>query len=178
MNPKRALALIIAAATLAAATVAFTQSFNVQLGGAVGPVQPIAFSHKRHAGDMGMDCLYCHSGADKSPIANLPPVSTCMGCHRVVSTAKPEIQKLEGYWARGEQIPWQEVYYLPDHVKFNHKRHVKAQIACEECHGPVKEMDVIYQAESLKMGWCISCHRDNLDDPDYPASMDCLVCHH
>lgn len=175
---KRALAILIVGSTLAAATVAFTQSFNVQLGMTQGPEQPIAFSHLKHAGEFGMDCLYCHNGADKSPIANIPPVETCMGCHKVAGLDKPEVQKLQGYWERGEQIPWEEVYVLPDHVKFNHKRHVQADIDCQTCHGPVQEMDVVYQVPSLKMGWCVSCHRDNLDHPETPASMDCLVCHH
>jgi len=175
---KRTLSVLIILTTLAVATVAFTQSFNVQLGLTRGPQQPIAFSHKRHAGDMAMDCLYCHNGADKSAIANIPPMSTCMGCHKIVSTQKPTIQQLSGYWDRQEQIPWVEVYRLPDHVKFNHVRHVKAGITCQTCHGPVETMDVLYQYPSLKMGWCVTCHRERLEDPNYPASMDCLTCHH
>jgi hypothetical protein len=71
-----------------------------------------------------------------------------------------------------------EVYALPAHVKFNHKRHVKAGMRCQECHGPVETMAVVYQYPSLKMNWCVTCHRQRLDDPKFPASMDCLVCHH
>jgi hypothetical protein len=163
---------------LAAATVAFTQSFSERLGGHTLTSQPINFSHKIHAGKLGMNCLYCHYGAEKSPIANIPPVSTCMGCHKIVATDRPEIIKLTGYYDRGEQIPWLEVYRLPDYVKFNHKRHVKAGFECQKCHGPVQEMAQIYQYPPLKMGWCISCHRSNLNNPDHPATMDCLVCHH
>lgn len=183
---KRALAGVIVLTTLVAATVAFTQSFPLPFGAGRGPEQPIPFSHARHAGDLGMDCLYCHNGADKSPIANIPPVSTCIGCHKIVSgtsansspVAKEAIKTLNGYWERKEEIPWVEVYHLPDHVKFNHERHVKADIACQSCHGPVEKMDVVYQVPSLKMGWCVTCHRQNLDAPENPASMDCLVCHH
>ncbi len=175
---KKILSSLIILTTLSAATVAFTQSFPVELGLTKGPEQPIAFSHRRHAGDMKIDCLYCHNGADKSPIANIPPMSTCMGCHKIVSTTKPTIQKLAGYWDRKEQIPWVEVYRLPDHVKFNHKRHVKAEIECQTCHGPVETMDVVYQYPALKMGWCVGCHRQNLDAPKYPATMDCIACHH
>lgn len=175
---KRFLFPAIVLGALAAGTVAFTQSFSVQLGLSKGPQQPIAFSHEIHAGTLGMDCLYCHYSADKSPVANIPPVSTCMGCHKITATDKPEIQKLTDYYERGEQVPWVEVYLLPDHVKFNHKRHVKANIACAECHGPVQQMPVMYQYPSLKMGWCVTCHRQNLDDPQFPASMDCLICHH
>jgi len=175
---KRALALVVVATTSTAATVALSQSFSVQLGGRKGPQQPIAFSHQIHAGKLSMNCLYCHRGAEKSPIANIPAVGTCMGCHKIAKTDRPEIVKLTGYYDRGEQVPWVEVYRLPDHVKFNHKRHVKAGVQCAECHGPVKEMPVVYQWSSLKMGWCLTCHRKKLDDPQFPATMDCVACHH
>ena len=135
------LAAVIVLCTLVAASVALSQSFNVRMGDAKGPVQPINFSHKIHAGTNQMDCKYCHYGAANSQWANIPAVSTCMGCHRFVATDKPEIVKLTGYADRGEQIPWVKVHYLPDHVKFNHKRHVRAGFACQECHGPVQEMD-------------------------------------
>ena len=175
---KRALALVIVIATLAAATMALSQSFSVQLGNNKGPQQPIEYSHELHAGRLGMDCLYCHTGAAKSPIANIPAVGTCMGCHKIVSVDKPEIKKLAGYAERGEPIPWVEVHRLPDHVKFNHKRHVKAGVACQTCHGPVEKMARVYQYSSLKMGWCITCHRQNVDHPEHPATMDCVACHH
>ncbi len=175
---KRAVALLLIASTLIAATVAFTQSSSVSLGINRGPVQPVKFSHQIHAGKLGMNCLYCHYGAEKSSIANLPPVGTCMGCHKIAVADRPEIQKLTGFYDRGEQIPWVEVYRLPDHVKFNHKRHVKAGIQCQDCHGPVDKMAVVYQYPSLKMGWCIGCHRQHLNDAVNPATMDCLICHH
>ena len=174
----RLIALLIAVATIASATVALSQSFNVRLGSNKGPEQPIAFSHKIHAGLLQMDCKYCHYGAANSPWANIPAVSTCMGCHRFAVTDRPEIQKLAGFWERGEQVPWVKVHYTPDHVKFNHKRHVKAGIDCQKCHGPVQEMPVVYQYSSLKMGWCVSCHRENLNHPQFPATMDCIACHH
>lgn len=171
-------AVVLVLCALVTATVALSQSFNVKLGVTKGPVQPINFSHKIHAGTNQMDCKYCHYGAANSAWANIPSVSTCMGCHKIVATDKPEIIKLTGYWDRGEQIPWVKVHYTPDHVKFNHKRHVRAGVACQTCHGPVETMDRVYQYNSLKMGWCVSCHRQNLDNPTHPASMDCLVCHH
>ena len=175
---RRALSAVIILATLAVAGVAFTQSFSVSLGLQKGPRQPIAFSHKLHAGSLGIDCLYCHYGAIKSPIANIPGESVCMGCHKIAAADRPEIQKLTGYFNRGEPIPWVEVYKLPQHVKFNHKRHVLANVACTQCHGPVQQMDVMLQYSSLKMGWCVSCHRQNLNNPEFPANMDCLTCHH
>src|SRR5215467_1885543 len=97
---KRALALVLILVTLAAAAVAFSQSFSVQLGNARGPEQPIHFSHALHAGKLEMNCLYCHYGAEKSPVANLPAMSTCMGCHKIAMTDRPEIQKLTGYFER------------------------------------------------------------------------------
>src|SRR5512134_2712333 len=120
---KRALLLILSAATLVAATVATTQTTTppmVYRG--KGPQQPIAFSHEIHAGKLGMNCLYCHSSAEKSAIANLPATSTCMGCHKIARADMPEIVKLTGYFERNESVPWVEVYALPAHVKFNHKR--------------------------------------------------------
>jgi len=175
---KRVLAPVIVVAMIAVATAAFTQSFSVSLGFNKGPTQPINFSHKTHAGKLGMNCLYCHYAAEKSQAANIPAIGTCMGCHKIAATDRPEIVKLTGYFNRGESPQWTEVYHLPDHVKFNHKRHVKAGIACQNCHGPVQEMDVVYQYPSLKMGWCVSCHRQNLDNPTNPATMDCIACHH
>ena len=175
---KKTFAIVLVLVTLVAASVAFTQSFGVLMGDKKGPTQPIAFSHQIHAGKLQMDCRYCHYGASKSAWANIPAVSTCMGCHKIAMTDKPEVIKLTAYYDRGEPIPWVKVHYLPDHVKFNHKRHVLAEIACQTCHGPVQEMAVVYQYSSLKMGWCVSCHRNNLDNPKFPATMDCLACHH
>lgn len=175
---RRALPAVLIVSTLVIASVAFTQSLSTSLGLQHGPEQPIHYSHRLHAGQLGINCLYCHYAAEKSPIANIPPVSVCMGCHKIAVADRPEIQKLAGYFNRGEPVPWVEVYKLPEHVKFNHKRHVKAGIACQNCHGPVQEMAVVYQYPPLKMGWCVSCHRQNLDNPDHPATMDCLVCHH
>ena len=175
---KRFLVPVLIVSTLALGTAAFTQSFSVSLGLKQGPEQPIHFSHKLHAGKLQMNCLYCHYSAEKSTVSNIPTPYTCMGCHRVAATDRPEIQKLTKYYDSGQTPPWVEVHRLPDHVKFNHKRHVKADIACQTCHGPVQEMDVVYQYSSLKMGWCLKCHRENLNNPKHPATMDCVACHH
>ena len=125
------------------------------------PTQPIAFSHKLHAGDLGMDCLYCHSNAEKSAHATVPSVDACMGCHSVVRTDRPEIQKLTEYYASGKSIPWVRVHRLPDVVAFSHKAHVAAGVACQQCHGPVETMDILAQNANLSMGWCLSCHRND-----------------
>jgi cytochrome c553 len=177
---KRALALATVVMSVATATVAFPQSFWAQLGAVKGPVQPVKFPHDIHAGKLGMDCLYCHYGAEKSPVANIPAMNICMGCHKIAVTDRPEVQKLAQYWDSGKPVPWVPVYVLPSHVKFNHKRHVRAGVLCQECHGPVEKMAVVYQYPSLKMGWCITCHRErqNRSDSQNPIIMDCLTCHH
>lgn len=178
MTRKRIFATTVIVLALVLATAALTQSPGVSLGLNKGPRQPIAFSHRLHAGTLKMDCLYCHYAAEKSPSANIPTAGTCMGCHKVAATDRPEIVKLTKMYNEGKSPEWAEVYHLPDHVKFNHKRHVKAGVACQTCHGPVQEMDVVYPYSSLKMGWCLECHRQNQNHPTNPASMDCLVCHH
>ena len=176
----RALAFATVVIALATATVAFPQSFWAQLGAMKGPVQPVKFPHDIHAGKLGIDCLYCHYSAEKSPVANIPAVSICMGCHKIAVTDRPEVQKLTQFWDSGKAIPWVPVYTLPEHVKFNHKRHVRAGLRCQECHGPVETMPVVYQYPSLKMGWCVSCHRQrqNRSDSQNTTIMDCLTCHH
>ncbi len=135
------------------------------------PVQPIAFSHNIHASELGLACNFCHIYAEKSRRAGVPSVQKCMSCHRVVATDRPEIKKLRKYWDEKEPIPWVRVHSLPQHVYFTHKRHIKARVECTECHGFVQTMDVVRKVSSLKMGWCVSCHRTN------NAPTDCLTCH-
>jgi len=143
-------------------------------GGDVGPapVQPIAFSHKVHAGDNGFPCLYCHQHAAESPVAGVPPVKTCMGCHEAIATDRPEVEKLASYWEEERPIEWVKVYDTPDFVRFTHKRHVRGGVDCTECHGPVTEMTVMRRVSSLSMGWCVGCHKDRGVD------IDCVICHH
>ena len=136
------------------------------------PEQPIKYSHKLHAGKLGIECQYCHSGVAKSPYATLPSVELCMGCHATVKTDSPEIKKLAKHFKEKKPIEWVPVNNLPEHAQFNHKRHVKAGVSCQNCHGLVQEMEVVEKVSSLKMGWCVSCHRDN------GASIDCAVCHY
>lgn len=134
-------------------------------------VQPIAFSHKLHAGDYKIACEYCHSYARRSPVAGVPTVQLCIGCHKITALNKPEVQKLRGYWERKEPIPWIGIHDLPDFVIFTHKRHVLKDIECQACHGPVETMDQVRQVSSLEMGWCVSCHKER------KADIDCLSCH-
>lgn len=148
---------------------------------ASAPVQPIDYRHSIHAGQLKIPCLYCHNNADKSPIANVPAVSTCMNCHRIVAGSNPtyqkEIAKVVDYYNRGQAIPWVSVYRLPDHAWFSHKRHVKAGMQCQTCHGPVQQMDHVYKYSSLKMGWCVTCHKANLHNAQFASSIDCYTCH-
>ncbi len=156
------------------------------------PKQPIPFSHKLHAGQYKMDCRYCHTSAYKSSSAGIPPLSTCMGCHTVVKTESPYIQQIQKAYAEGKAIEWVRIHELPDHAHFNHKRHVAKGVSCETCHGKVQEMDRVYQAQPLTMGWCLNCHRGystpkdilkstypDQENPEGPvAPFNCNTCHY
>ena len=125
------------------------------------PTQPIAFSHKIHAGQYEIDCNYCHTGVNISKSANIPSVNICMNCHGVINTDKPEIQKILTAYEENRPIEWVRGHNLPDLAYFNHKQHVAVGgIECATCHGPIEEMDVVYQYSELTMGWCINCHRE------------------
>lgn len=125
------------------------------------PDQPIAFSHAKHAGELQMDCKYCHFAADKGRHAGIPPTELCLNCHKNVKTNSPEIKKITEAVESGENIQWTKVNFFPDYAYFNHAQHVNvAELDCQGCHGPVDEMEVYYQHEKLNMGWCIECHRE------------------
>ncbi|MBI4483933.1 MAG: cytochrome c3 family protein [Acidobacteria bacterium] len=137
-----------------------------------GPDQPIAFSHKTHAGQLKVDCQFCHLYARRSASAGVPSVKRCMGCHEVVESDSPAVRKLQEYWDRKEPIAWKKVYDLPDHVSFFHDRHVRAEVPCQDCHGDVGAMERVRQVKDLTMDECVQCHRQQ------KASVDCLACHH
>jgi len=125
------------------------------------PTQPIAFSHKIHAGQYEIDCNYCHTGVNISKSANIPSVNICMNCHGVINTDKPEIQKILTAYEEKRPIEWVRVHNLPDLSYFNHSQHVAVGgLECSTCHGPIEEMEVVYQYAELTMGWCINCHRE------------------
>lgn len=143
-------------------------SIGVQQGYA--PKQPIAFSHKLHAGDFEIDCKYCHTGVMVGKSATIPSVNICMNCHRAVKTESPQIQKI---WAAADwnaetlsfgpnqkPIEWVRIHNLPDLAYFNHAQHVNVGgVECQTCHGPIETMDVVRQYSLLTMGWCVDCHR-------------------
>lgn len=149
------------------------QDLGSQIGYA--PDQPIKFSHKLHAGQYGIDCQYCHTGVEKSKNANIPSPNICMNCHVAVQNGPQygteEIAKIyaaigydpleDSYSGETKPIEWVRIHNLPDHVYFNHQQHVVAgNLDCENCHGNVKEMEVVQQVSLLEMGWCIDCHRE------------------
>jgi hypothetical protein len=135
------------------------------------PAQPIAFSHKMHAGDYKIDCQFCHSGARRSPVSGIPSVQFCMGCHRTVAALKPEIARLRAYSEKKVPIRWARIVKEPDFVYFNHSPHIQKGVRCQECHGPVETMVQVRLDRSLNMNACVGCHRQR------NVSIDCYTCH-
>ena len=123
------------------------------------PQQPIAFSHKKHAGEVGISCFYCHGLAEKSSAAGIPSTQTCMNCHRFVKTDSPEIQKIHKSFENNEPIQWIRIHKLGDYVNFKHNVHIQAGISCTNCHGHIEQMEVVRQEKPLNMGFCLNCHR-------------------
>jgi hypothetical protein len=124
------------------------------------PQQPIEFSHKLHAGDLALDCRYCHSTAERSSFAAVPPTQVCMNCHRAVKSDSPKLSLLREQAADDRPVPWVRVHDLPDYVYFDHRAHLGAGVGCASCHGRVDQMARVQQTQPLTMGWCLSCHRD------------------
>ena len=124
-----------------------------------GRSQPLPFNHRFHVSEIQIECEYCHTGTEDQAMATMPSVELCMGCHQFVGGGLAPIDSLRGYFSRGEPIPWQRVYKVPEFVQFKHQAHMRNAIQCEDCHGPVGEMDKLYKAQRLTMGWCLECHR-------------------
>jgi len=184
--------MLVSAIMLLLVSAYFMYGFFMQVGIDQGyaPVQPIHYSHKIHAGANKIDCNYCHSSARKSKHSGIPSLNVCMNCHKNISEYNGEEDLVNGYtkefydkeiaklydavgWDDAEQsytgeekpVKWVRIHNLPDFVYFNHSQHVTvAGIDCQKCHGPVEEMEIMYQYSSLTMGWCIDCHREtNVD---------------
>jgi mono/diheme cytochrome c family protein len=175
----------------------FVYGYLMQVGVDQGyqPIQPIHYSHKIHAGDNGIDCKYCHSSARVSKHSGIPALNVCMNCHKSIYEVAPstateeyskafydgEIQKLydavgwddaeQKYTGKTKPVKWVRIHNLPDFAYFNHSQHVSvAGLECQTCHGPVEEMEIMYQFSPLTMGWCINCHRETnvkVQDNDY-----------
>ena len=179
---------------LIGAYVFFGTLFKVGVDEGYQPIQPIVFSHKIHAGDNKIDCQYCHSSAKHSKHSGIPSVNVCMNCHKsiaevaentvveledgvVLGKAQLDLEIAKVYKAAGwdaenleytgveKPIKWVRIHNLPDFVYFNHSQHVTVQgVKCQKCHGPVEEMEEMYQHSPLTMGWCIDCHRETKVD--------------
>lgn len=124
------------------------------------PVQPVPFSHKIHAGQLGMDCRYCHVGVEKGPHSTIPSAQTCMNCHSIIKKDSPLLAPVRASAESGDPVPWVKVHVAPDYVYFNHSVHVNRGVSCVECHGPVNEMDTVTHTKPLSMGFCLDCHRE------------------
>jgi hypothetical protein len=136
-----------------------------------GPKQPIAFSHKTHAGTMKLACKMCHPNPDPGDLMTIVPASGCMKCHSAIKTDSPEIRKLADYAKTGTAVPWIPVYELPSFVNFSHKTHLDKGATCQECHGQVATRDQLFRETSLAMAACVDCHQAK------KASQDCALCH-
>ena len=124
------------------------------------PDQPVPYSHALHAGDLAIDCRYCHNTVEDSGHAAIPPTHTCMNCHTMIKTTSPLLEPIRSSYETGEPVEWNRIHDLPDYAYFNHSAHVTRGIGCVSCHGRVDRMEVVYQAEPLSMGWCLDCHRE------------------
>lgn len=124
------------------------------------PKQPIPFSHKLHAGDIGLDCRYCHYSVEKAGYAAIPPTQLCMGCHTMVRNDSRKIALLKAAHEANKPVKWVRVHMLPDYAYFDHSVHVGAGVGCASCHGRIDQMEVVYQKKPLSMGWCLNCHRN------------------
>jgi hypothetical protein len=149
------------------------------------PAQPIRFSHRIHAGINRIGCLVCHSYAERGPVAGIPSMARCQGCHKFVRqdpenpAITAEIKALEDRLDEEKPVEWIRVHRLPDHVFFTHQRHVHNGVACSECHGEVERMETDRQVAPLTMGWCLECHRrKQAEAPLERAHLtDCVTCH-
>jgi len=124
------------------------------------PEQPVPFSHALHAGELALDCRYCHTTVESAARAAVPPTETCMNCHARIRPQSAAIAPLAASFATGDPVRWNRVHDLPDYVYFDHSAHVSRGVACVSCHGRVDTMERVRQEQPLSMGWCLGCHRD------------------
>lgn len=135
------------------------------------PEQPVPFSHAIHAGQLKMDCRYCHNTVFDSAHAAVPPTATCINCHSPIGAGdqtalaavradSPKLAAVQESWNTGRSVAWTRVHNLPEFVYFNHAAHVNSGVSCKTCHGRIDQMETVYQAKELSMAWCIECHRN------------------
>jgi hypothetical protein len=173
------LALVVIVVGLGAAVAAPMVLIRTRHASARGePIeQPIEFDHRHHARDDGIDCLYCHPGAETDAIAGIPATEVCMGCHGQIRTDSPLLAPVRDSWSSDRPIAWRRVHDLPDHVYFHHGVHVQAGLACSACHGDVGAMPRVARAHDLTMGWCLDCHRERQGGRQITALTTCSACH-
>ena len=212
MSRRRSWALASGFFAIAVAALGLSAYSGASSSQGFAPVQPVNFPHPKHVQQLGMNCLYCHYSANRSPDPGLPAVGTCMGCHTVVQGRRAAIEGIadrdtaaisqllsfaKGTADQWKPIPWVRIHKLPEYVRFPHMRHVNAGVTCQSCHGPVQEMQRVYQYSSLNMGWCVNCHVKGYNLADgllaagdtagaraatnvepKKARYDCAVCHY
>lgn len=122
--------------------------------------QPVQFSHKHHVGDDGIDCRYCHTSVETAASAGMPSTNTCMNCHKQIWADSTYLEPVRASFRTGKPIEWIRVHDLPDYAYFNHSIHVNKGVGCSTCHGRVDQMPIAYQASTLQMEWCVTCHRN------------------
>ncbi len=142
-----------------------------QASEAEGPPQPIAYSHKVHAGTLQLPCTLCHVNPDPGELMTLPATATCMTCHTGIKTGSPAIQALAAHAKAGTAVPWVRVYQIASYVNFSHRAHLAADATCADCHGQVQTRDRLFREGDITMGACLNCHRAK------SASLDCNYCH-
>ena len=133
--------------------------------------QPVPFSHKHHAGELGIDCRYCHTSVEQSSFAGIPATHVCMSCHSQIWVRSPMLEPVRASYAADRSIEWTRVNAVPDFVYFSHRMHIARGVSCEQCHGDLTQQQRTFQANTLNMGFCLSCHRQ------MQAPTECWTCH-
>ena len=148
---------VLSVAVSAAVTYYFTPKYT-NIG--YQPNQPVPFSHAIHAGQLGMDCRYCHSFVEVAAHSNVPNSQVCMNCHSQVQKDNPKLAALRASWdSNNLPVNWVQIHKTPDYVYFNHSVHVNRGVSCVSCHGRIDKVEVVAQEKPLSMGWCLDCHR-------------------
>ena len=151
-----------------------SQAISHFFGHRPDPIQPVAFVHSVHVEQVQLECMDCHITAARGPVASIPDIRTCWGCHEGMLSEHPEIRKIRDYYEKGQDIPWQRVWGWVEesHVRFNHAPHIREGVDCVTCHGDVSQMTVATRTMDHSMEFCVSCHRER-NAPD-----DCVTCHY
>ena len=168
-------AILIGGGVTAGVTYYFTPKYT-RVG--YQPIQPVAFSHEIHAGQLGMDCRYCHNGVEKSWYSNIPAASVCMNCHNQVLKDSPKLELVRESALSGKPIEWVQVHKTPDYVYFNHSVHVNRGVSCVKCHGQINHMDEVRHEKPFSMTFCLDCHRDpakQIRDPKDVYNLDLKI---